>query len=442
VAANPLDNKASLSYTAALQYIKECTRFGIKLGLERMNVMLERLGHPERQFRAIHVAGTNGKGSTVAMFEAVMRSAGYKTGRFISPHLVSYRERFVVDGVMITKDQLAALITEIKPVFASVTADGYGSPTEFEVGTALAFSYFARQRVAVAVIEVGMGGRFDATNVLTPTLSVIAHIALDHQEYLGDTLEKIAFEKAGIIKSGVPVVIGVQEPEIGAFLAQIADERGAVWAKAGDLGVADLQISESGTAFTVTSPVFGELPVHLGLLGRHQVDNCRNVIAGAALLSHQGLPVSREQLLSGLAQVVWPGRLERMAGVAQPKLFFDGAHNPDGIRALVETLKTLFPGQKIDFLFGKLANRPSKEMAAIMAEVARRVITTTVPYGKTTTAEDLAAVFQNCGVRAISEPDPAAALDLLLKTDNPIAVASGSFYLTGFLRKVLYRIED
>jgi dihydrofolate synthase/folylpolyglutamate synthase len=442
VAANPLDNKASLSYAAAMQYIKECTKFGIKLGLERMNEILARLGHPERQFRAIHVAGTNGKGSTVAMFEAVLRAAGYKTGRFTSPHLVSYRERFVVDGVMITKDQLAAMITELQPVIATVTADGYGAPTEFEVGAALAFSYFARQQVAVAVIEVGMGGRFDATNVIEPALSVIAHIALDHQEYLGDTLEKIAFEKAGIIKPGVPVVIGVQEPEICAFLTQIADERGAAWAQAGDLGVTNLRIGESGTAFTVISPVFGELSVQLGLIGRHQVDNCRNVIAGAALLSRQGLPVSREQLLSGLAQVVWPGRLERMAGVAQPKLFFDGTHNPDGIRALVDTLKTLFPGQKIDFLFGKLANRPSAEMAAIMAEVARRVITTTVPYGKTTTAEDLAAVFQNCGVPAISEPDPAAALDLLLKTDNPIAVATGSFYLTGFLRAVLYHIED
>jgi dihydrofolate synthase/folylpolyglutamate synthase len=436
------DAKEVLSYPAAMQYIKKCTKFGIKLGLERMNIILERLGHPERQFRSIHVAGTNGKGSTVAMFEAVLRAAGYKTGRFTSPHLVSYRERFVVDGALITKDELATLITVLKPVIASVTADGYGAPTEFEVGTALAFCHFVRQQVDVAVIEVGMGGRFDTTNVLEPVLSVIAHIALDHQEYLGDTLEKIAFEKAGIIKPGVPVVIGVQEPEITTYLERIARERGAPEALAGDLAVAAIEISESGTAFTATSPIWGVLPVKLGLIGRHQVDNCRNVLAGMALLSERGLPVSRRQLLAGLAQTVWPGRLERMAGVAQPKLFFDGTHNPDGMRALVGTLKTLYPGQKIDFLFGKLANRPSAEMAAIMAEVARKVITTTVPYGKSTTAADLAATFQVCGVPALSEPDPATALQLLLKTDNPIAVATGSFYLTGFLRGVLYQLED
>jgi dihydrofolate synthase/folylpolyglutamate synthase len=431
------DSKEILSYDAALQYIKECSKFGVKLGLERMNAILARLNHPEQQFRALHVAGSNGKGSTVAMFDAVLRATGYKTGRFTSPHLVSYRERFVINGVMISEEQLAELVAELKPVIASVTAAGYGTPTEFEVGTALAFRHFARQQVDVAVVEVGMGGRFDATNVINPVLSVITHIALDHQEYLGDTLEKIAFEKAGIIKPGIPVVIGVQEPIVREFLARIAAERGAIARQAGDLAVIALTISESGTAFTLNSPSFGKLPVKLGLIGRHQVDNCRNVIAGAELLSSRGLPVSRERLLTGLAEATWPGRLERMAGVIRPKLFFDGAHNPDGVRALVDTLKALFPGQKTDLLFGKLANRPSEEMAAILSEVAQRVITTTVPYGKSTTAEELAITFQNCGVDAISEPDPATALDMLLKTDNPIAVATGSFYLTGFLRSAL-----
>jgi dihydrofolate synthase/folylpolyglutamate synthase len=436
------DATEKISYEEAMKYIKDCTKFGIKLGLGRMQAILARLGHPEKQFPIVHVAGTNGKGSTVALFDAVFRAAGYKTGRFTSPHLVSYRERFVVDDALITKDQLAARVAELKPVIAAVTVDGYGAPTEFEVGTALAFSYFARRQVEVAVVEVGMGGRFDSTNVVEPTLCVITHIALDHQEYLGETLKKIAFEKAGIIKPGVPVVIGVQEPEIAAYLAQIAADRGAAWVQAGDLPIDKIAVGESGTSFTAVSPVFGELPVNMGLIGRHQVDNCRNVLAGMAFLAERGLPVSREQLLTGLAQAVWPGRLERMAGVARPRLFFDGSHNPDGIRALVDTLKTLFPGQKIDFLFGKLANRPSEEMVAILAEVARRAIATTVPYGKTTSAADLAVVFQKYGVPARSEPDPATALELLLQTGNPIAVATGSFYLTGFLRSVLYRLDD
>lgn len=430
-----------LSYEAALQYIKECTKFGTKLGLDRISAILDRLGHPEKQFQGIHVAGTNGKGSTIAMFEAVLRAAGFKTARFTSPHLVSYRERFVVNGAMITKAQLAETLTELKTAIEEVTPI-YGAPTEFEVGTALAFTFFARQQVEVALIEVGMGGRFDATNVIEPVLSVITHLALDHQEYLGDTLEKIAFEKAGIIKKGVPVVIGTQEPAISAFLERIVEERGAAAAQVGRFAVTGIKVNESGTAFTVDSPVYGRLPVQLSLIGRHQVANCLNVIAGLELLSGQGWKISKEQLLTGLAKAVWPGRLERMVGVTSPKLYFDGAHNPDGARALVAAIKEVYPGQKVDFLFGKLNNRPSWEMAVILGEVARKVIVTTVPDPKSTPLEELAAAFQACGIAAVTEPDPAAALRLLLQTDNTVAVATGSLYLTGYLRSVLYNIQD
>jgi len=238
------------------------------------------------------------------------------------------------------------------------------------------------------------------------------------------------------------VVIGVQDPEVSDYLERIAAERGAGIARTEHYRVAGVEINQSGTAFTVDCPAFGILPVRMGLIGRHQVDNCLNVIAGFELLASRGWQVNREHLLTGLAQAVWPGRFERMAGVEQPRLYFDGTHNPDGIRALVDTIKTVYPGQKVDLLFGKLNNRPSEEMAALLAEVARKVITTTVPYGPTTTAEELAEAFQNWGIEAFPEPDPAAALNRLLKTDNPIAVATGSFYLTGYLRKVLYKMEE
>jgi dihydrofolate synthase/folylpolyglutamate synthase len=431
-----------MTYEEALQYIKECTKFGIKLGLERMNVILERIGNPQRRFGAIHVAGTNGKGSTTAMFDTVLREAGYKTGRFNSPHLLSYRERFLVNGVMITKAQLAGFITELRPVFDSVIADGYGAPTEFEVGTALAFLFFANQQVDLAIVEVGMGGRFDATNVLQPVLSVITHIALDHQEYLGTTLEKIAFEKAGIIKSGVPVVIGLQEPEIAGFLQGIAMDRASVWTDVSQFPVNDVKVDENGTSFTTVSRVFGELRVNLSLLGEHQVKNCLNVLAGCEALCQRKLLITSEILLRGLAGTVWPGRFERMRQVERMKFFFDGAHNPDGVRALVDGIKQIFPGQRIDFLVGILKNRPVTEMAAILAEVARKVIVTTVPDPKTSTVEDLGAAFRNCGIPVIREPDPAAALQLLLETDNTVAVATGSFYLTGWLRSILLNSGD
>jgi dihydrofolate synthase/folylpolyglutamate synthase len=431
-----------MTYEEALHYIKDCTKFGVKLGLERMRAILERAGHPERRFRAIHVAGTNGKGSTTAMFDAVLREAGYTTGRFNSPHLVSYRERFLVNGVMITKARLAAIITELEPVLASVLADGYGAPTEFEVGTALAFLFFAREPVDLAIVEVGMGGRFDATNVLQPMLSVITHIALDHQEYLGSTLEKIAFEKAGIIKAGVPVVIGLQEAEIAGFLRGIAAERDSIWTDASQYRVTDVKSDETGTCFTTVSPVYGELGVTLSLLGGHQVQNCLNVLAGLEVLYRQGLKITRENVLRGLAGTVWPGRFERIPAVGPMKFFFDGAHNPDGIRALVDGIKRIFPGRRVDFLVGILNNRPLKEMAAILAEIARKVIVTTVPDPKSATVEDLAAAFRSCGISAVREADPAAALQLLLETDNEIAVATGSFYLTGWLRSILLKTED
>jgi dihydrofolate synthase/folylpolyglutamate synthase len=429
-------------YEAALTYIKDCTKFGIKLGLERMRVMLERVGNPERRFRAIHVAGTNGKGSTTAMFDAVLREAGYTTGRFNSPHLISYRERFLVNNAMIAKEKLAEIITELQPVIDSVIADGYGAPTEFEVGTALAFLFFAREQVDLAVVEVGMGGRFDATNVLQPILSVITHIALDHQEYLGPTLEKIAFEKAGIIKPEVPVVIGLQEPEIAGFLRGIAAERNCVWTDASRYPVTGVKIDENGTCFATVSPVFGELEVALGLLGEHQLTNCLNVLAGCEVLYRQGIGITREILLRGLAGTVWPGRFERMHQVGRIKFFFDGAHNPDGFRALAEGLKRIFPGRRVDFLVGILNNRPLPEMAAILAELARKVIVTTVPDPKSATVADLEAAFRGCGVPVVREPDPAAALQLLLKTDNEIAVATGSFYLTGWLRSLLLKAGD
>jgi dihydrofolate synthase/folylpolyglutamate synthase len=429
-------------YEEALQYIKDCTKFGIKLGLERMRAILERIGHPERRFGVIHVAGTNGKGSTTAMFDAVLREAGYKTGRFNSPHLISYRERFSVNGVMITKDQLAEIITGLKPALDSVIADGYGEPTEFEVGTALALLFFARERIDLAIVEVGMGGRFDATNVLQPLISVITHIALDHQEYLGSTLEKIAFEKAGIIKREVPVVIGLQEPEIAGFLRGVAAERDSVWTDVSQYHVTDVKNDENGTCFATVSPVFGELEVTLSLLGEHQVRNCLNVLAGLEVLHRMGLKITGENLLRGLAGLVWPGRFERMPQVGRIKFFFDGAHNPDGLRALVDGLKRIYPGRRVDFLVGILNNRPLKEMAAILAEIARKVIVTTVPDPKSAAVEDLETAFRSCGIPVIREPEPAAALQLLLETDNEIAVATGSFYLTGWLRSILLKTED
>lgn len=430
------------TYEEALQYIKECTKFGVKLGLDRISEILQRLGHPEQRFRSIHIAGTNGKGSTSAMFDSILQQAGYRTGRYNSPHLVSYRERFNVHGEMITKAQLVKVVEQIKPVLEQVEADGYGAPTEFEVGTAIAFQHFANEQVDVAIVEVGMGGRFDATNVLTPILSVITHIALDHQEYLGDTLEKIAFEKAGIIKENIPVVVGVQEELVRDFLKNIAAERHSPCLVADEGQLLSVTLTENGTRVSLVNPTFGGLDFQLALHGYHQAHNTLGVIAGCELLNRSGLTISRDVLIAGLESARWPSRFERIRTVQPLKLYLDGTHNPDGARALVQTVKALYPHQKVDLLMGILNNRPLDEMAAILSEITRQVITTRVPDPKTASETELAQEFARFGVPVMVEPDPAKALAKLLETDNPVAVITGSFYLSGLLRGILLNIGD
>ncbi len=431
-----------MNYQEALLYIKECTKFGIKLGLKRMTEILNRLNNPQDQYKIIHIAGTNGKGSTVSMFGSVLQQAGYRVARYNSPHLVTYRERFVVNGVLITKNELAEIVTVIKPVLESVISDGYGEPTEFEVGTAIAFTYFAVKNVDLAIIEVGMGGRFDATNVVKPILSVITHIALDHQEYLGSDLEKIAFEKAGIIKPEIPLVIGKQDFYIQEYLRKIAVDRNTPVTTVTQLEVNSSLITENGTEFTIENSFYGFLPIKLGLIGEHQIDNCLNLLASLDNLKESGINITKEQLLAGLAQVTWPGRMERITSVTPIKLYLDGAHNPDGVKALTESIRKIFPGQKVDLLLGILNNRPLEEIARILSEIANKVIITRVPDPKSASLEDVRTAFLENGVLAITEPSPDKALKILLNTDNRLAVATGSLYLIGYLRGLLYSYHD
>ncbi len=430
-----------MDYQAAVQYIHDCSKFGIKLGLERIGEILKRVGDPQERYGIVHIAGTNGKGSTAAFYDYTLREAGLKVGRFTSPHLSSYRERITVNGEPIPEADLAELVTALQPVVEAVAADGFGPPTEFELGTAVGLLYFARRKVDVAVVEVGMGGRFDATNVVTPVLAVITHIALDHREYLGDTLEKIAFEKAGIIKPGVPVVIGVQEPEIERYLAEVAASRKAPYSLASNLKIEQATVSEAGNSFNITHPILGAFTVRTGLVGKHQIFNCLNFLAGFEFLSQLNLKLAQEKIVAGLAKANWPGRFERIFGLGDLKLYLDGAHNPDGMRALVATLTSIYPGQKADLLLGILNNRPLAEMAAILAPLARRVIVTKVPDPKSSITEELNKVFTELGVETVAEPVPEKALGLLLKTDNQLAVICGSLYLVGYLRDMLVKSQ-
>jgi len=272
---------------------------------------------------------------------------------------------------------------------------------------------------------------------------VITHIALDHQEYLGETLFDIAFEKAGIIKPDKPVVIGIQNPEIEAYLENLAMQRRAPCHLASKYHPTQIEISEKGTFFALDPEGMGrEINFHLNLLGAHQIDNCLNLFSGIPVLQKAGFFIYPGQIASGLATVVWPGRMERIGVVDSMKLYLDGAHNPDGFKALSHTIQTIYAQQKMVFLIGILHNRPLMEMAEILAPLADLVIVTQVPDPKSATATDLYACFNKLGIPIEVETDPTKALTKLLALDCPVAVACGSLYLIGKLRSILLHIGD
>ncbi|NLZ44562.1 MAG: bifunctional folylpolyglutamate synthase/dihydrofolate synthase [Clostridia bacterium] len=426
-----------MTYEEALQYIHGRYQYRIKLGLDRMRYLLEKLGDPHRQYPVVHVAGTNGKGSTVMMLSAVLQKAGYKVGRYTSPHLSSYCERMVIDEKSILPERVAALVSRVKPVVeAADSRPEIGAATEFEFGTLLAFSFFAEEQVDIAVIEVGMGGRLDATNVVDPLVCVITPVGLEHREYLGDTLEAIAREKAGIIKEKRPVVTGLQEPEALAVLAGTAARAGAPFYRVGKEIRFRLQRADlTGTYLNLQWKEEPAVPVRVNLFGSHQAANAAMVFGALHLLREEGFAWRQEDLIAGLSEVRWPGRLELIPG--NPSFLLDGAHNPHACRVLIQSLEELYPGARLTAVIGVQENRPVEEMAGILAPKLSRVYATRLPYFNTALPSRVAAAFRSHGIAAVEIDDPLQAVDLA-KTEaypvSPPVLITGSFYLLGEVR--------
>ena len=341
--------------------------------LARVERLLEAVDSPHTRFPAVHIAGTKGKGSAAAMCEACLRAAGYRTGLYVSPHLHTFRERIQVDRRKIGREQVVALVEKIRPLVACVP-----DVTYFEAITAMGFLYFSCSEVDVAVVEVGLGGRLDATNVLTPEVSVITSLSLEHTYLLGDTLGEIAREKAGIIKPGIPVVSAPQQPEAIGVLEAISQERGASLTQVGrdwacEPGLADLD----GQFFTVRraggdSDLEGEY--WLPLLGRHQLDNATSIITALDILRQRGFSVPAEAVREGLRSVRWPGRMEILS--REPLVVADGAHNPYSVQVLCEALEEWFPGQRWVLVFGASADKDVTGMLRILLPISDRVIVT------------------------------------------------------------------
>lgn len=383
---------------ASLKRLYAMRTHGIKPGLETAEALAEALGNPERSFAAIHVAGTNGKGSVCAMLASVLRHAGLRVGLYTSPHLVRFNERIRVDGEPITDAELAELFEVIEPLAERVTREHGGREvTFFEFTTALAFEQFRRKRVQVAVVEVGMGGRLDATNIIMPLLSVITRISLEHTQYLGNTVAAIAGEKAGIIKAGRPVVYGAMPADALAVIRETAVRLGAPIVEAMER-VAVRRVSQGleGQKLAITGAGGDYGTVVLGLLGRHQIENCATAVAALeALADHSPIAIPAETIRKGLAAAVWPGRLQVLS--QEPPVLLDGAHNPDGARVLGAALKELRKKRKVGLIWGMCDDKDALGFAKALGGQIHRCWAVPITTERSQSTERLARIARTEG---------------------------------------------
>ncbi|MEO7793813.1 MAG: folylpolyglutamate synthase/dihydrofolate synthase family protein [Thermoanaerobaculia bacterium] len=409
-------------------------RFGIRLGLEHLRELTAELGYPERATPAIIVAGTNGKGSVASLLSSIAGAAGLATGLYTSPHLEVPEERIRIAGDSISPDDLAELLRE---VLATAARLGHSSPTYFEALTLSAFLHFARRGCDLAVLEVGMGGRLDATNLADARLAVIAAIALDHQEFLGSTLDAIAREKAGVLRAGCPAILSPQDPVALRALLQETSGRGALAVEVAR-EVAELAVEFRGLdglklRLTTRTRAY-ELVT--ALAGRHQAMNVATALVAAEQFAAAGLPpLGREAIVAGIASCRWPGRLEpiALAGTGTTVLL-DAAHNPDGCAALVAFLAEL--DRPFTLLFGALADKNVAEMLPPLAARARRVVLARPASPRAADPAALAA-YVPVGKDVTIEPEAGSALELALSGEPELVVACGSIFLIGTLRALL-----
>lgn len=409
-----------------------------KFNLENITTLLERLGRPERAFPSIHIAGTNGKGSTAAFVESVVRKAGFRTGLNTSPHLERINERIRINGEEITDKLFAESFTRITVAIEELLADGKlrAHPTYFECVTAIAFESFARERVDFAVVEVGLGGRFDATNVLTPVVSAITQIDFDHENFLGHSLREIAGEKAGILKERVPAVIAGQREEARVVLLARAEELHCPVIEVPEAFTVEKARMENGfiraTVMENRSGMRFEIVPRLA--GRFQLQNALNALACVRILQARNYKVSEANVVEGISAAWWPGRIEQLQ--KNPDVYLDGAHNPGAARELATFLEENFRGRRIYLLFGAMRDKAVDEVTGLLFPLAYEVIFTEAKTPRAISAAQLEEIAGHHAQRSVVIPEAEKALDVVLskaRTEDAIFI-TGSLYLVGQLR--------
>jgi len=419
-----------MTYEEALKYIHSVTWLGSKPGLSRITELCSLIGDPQKSLRFIHVAGTNGKGSTTSMLSSILFEAGYKVGTFTSPYVFRFNERMAVNGEPIADEDLAEIIEFIRP-YADSMKD---SPTEFELITAVGLEYFRRMSCDIVILEAGLGGRLDSTNIIPcAVLSIITGIALDHTEILGDTTEKIAREKAGIIKNGCPVLIGNCDSGAESVIREKAREMSAGAYKVDYSRISDLEMSLEKSVFSFKG--FDE-KVEISLIGAYQPRNAAVAITAAEILG-----IDKKHILAGVKSAKWPARFEILE--RSPAVIFDGSHNPEGIRATVNTVKELFP-KKINVLTGVMADKEYPVMAEAISEIADKVFCTKPANPRALSAESYAQCCKSFGCKSYAIPDVFEAVRTAYEDskerDVPLLVM-GSLYLYSEFRSAFDKIK-
>ena len=416
----------------------------MKFGLRNMRILLHALGSPHRSFPSIHVAGTNGKGSVCALLESVLRTTGRKVGLFTSPHLVSIRERMLVDGHPIPPEDFVRSYERVTDAIRKLREKRHlpSHPTYFETITAVAFDYFARAKVDVAVVEVGMGGRLDSTNLITPLVSVITNIDFDHERFLGNTIEEIAREKAGIIKSHVPVLTAARRPKALRVIRRVARARkSGVHEALHEAKVSRIVLELARSSFCLRTPHDFYRDLEMPLAGRHQIDNAVLAVRALEESSRRGLAVSRDNIRKGLRSVCWPGRFEKVGH--HPEIFLDGAHNPAGARALQRLVRRLLKGRRIILIYGAMRDKAIRRVFAFLAPFADRVIFTRPLTRRAASPEEVFCLVGEPACPSFLAQSLPHALKLARRMASPHStiLITGSLYLVGEARKFLLRVQ-
>ncbi|CAG9611565.1 Folylpolyglutamate synthase [Bacillus rhizoplanae] len=424
------------TYEEAIDWIHSRLKFGIKPGLERMQWMLGELGNPERHIKCVHLAGTNGKGSTLTYMRYMLQAAEYKVGTFTSPYIETFNERISTNGMPITDQEIADLVNIVKPIVENLDKTDLGETTEFEIITVMALYYFGKINPCdIVLFETGLGGRFDSTNVIHPVLSIITNIGHDHMHILGDTLEDIAFEKAGIIKSGVPVITGVQQGGALEVIRTITNEkRSNIYELGNQFKVEHLSADKQGEQFTFSSPFHTYEDLLISMKGQHQVQNAALALMAITYLKvYQAFLIDEEHIRKGLAEAYWIGRFEQLS--THPHVIIDGAHNPEGVHSLVETVRAHYSEKRIIVLFTALGDKQLDEMVGQLETIADEMIFTTFTFDRAISAEALAAYSKRESKHIFENWQEAIDTTIASLQEDDVFLLTGSLYFISEARK-------